>query len=59
MLKSTEQQLTDSAKVLQDILTAAANDQGEWYLPLEPEQVRAAGACMCALACVSLALRCC
>jgi hypothetical protein len=42
MVKSTEQQLSDSARVLQDILTAAANEQGEWYLPLEPQQVRAA-----------------
>ncbi|KXZ43858.1 hypothetical protein GPECTOR_79g137 [Gonium pectorale] len=37
--KRTEQQLEDSGKVLQDILVAAADDKGEWYLPLTQEQV--------------------
>jgi len=41
MVRKTEQQLTDSSRVLQDIMTAAADDKGEWYLPLAPEQVQA------------------
>jgi hypothetical protein len=53
MLKSTEQQLSDSAKVLQDILTAAADGQGEWYLPLEPAKV-GGGAEACGDACLLL-----
>ncbi|WIA10009.1 hypothetical protein OEZ85_010221 [Tetradesmus obliquus] len=39
MVKQTEQQLNDSAAVLQEVLKAAADEKGEWYLPLDPEQV--------------------
>lgn len=39
MVKQTEQQLNDSAAVLQDILKAAADQKGEWYLPLDAAQV--------------------
>jgi len=39
MVKQTEQQLNDSAAVLQDILKAAADQKGEWYLPLDEAQV--------------------
>ncbi|GLC47498.1 hypothetical protein PLESTB_000847400 [Pleodorina starrii] len=38
--RRTEQQLEDSGKVLQDILVAAADEKGEWYLPLTDEQVQ-------------------
>ncbi|EFJ51753.1 hypothetical protein VOLCADRAFT_103396 [Volvox carteri f. nagariensis] len=38
--RRTEQQLEDSGKVLQDILVAAADEKGEWYLPLTAEQVQ-------------------
>eukprot|EP00198_Chlamydomonas_reinhardtii_P011959 XP_001701296.1 predicted protein [Chlamydomonas reinhardtii] len=34
-----QQQLADSGAVLQDILVAAADDKGEWYLPLTDDQV--------------------
>ncbi|KAG2485411.1 hypothetical protein HYH03_015897 [Edaphochlamys debaryana] len=37
--KRTEQQLEDSGKILQDILVAAADEKGEWYLPLTTDQV--------------------
>eukprot|EP00882_Tetradesmus_deserticola_P010074 GHRQ01010644.1.p1 GENE.GHRQ01010644.1~~GHRQ01010644.1.p1 ORF type:complete len:389 (+),score=148.19 GHRQ01010644.1:331-1497(+) len=39
MVKQTEQQLNDSAGVLQEVLKAAADERGEWYLPLDKEQV--------------------
>ncbi|GIL46603.1 hypothetical protein Vafri_3567 [Volvox africanus] len=38
--RHTEQQLEDSGKVLQNILIAAADEKGEWYLPLTDEQVQ-------------------
>lgn len=40
-LKQSEQKLSDSASTLQAILAAAANENGEWYMPLEPQQVHA------------------
>lgn len=40
-LSKTEAQLADSSKVLQAILTSAADENGEWYLPLTPSQVSA------------------
>lgn len=43
LVKQSEQKLTDSAGVLQEILTAAADDNGEWYIPLTEQQVRGAG----------------
>lgn len=46
MVKQTEQQLNDSASVLQEILKAAADERGEWYLPLEPAQVAAVRAAL-------------
>ena len=33
--------VSDSAKVLQDILAAAANERGEWELPLSQEKTAA------------------
>lgn len=38
--RRTEQQLEDSGKVLQNILVAAADDKGEWYLPLSADQLQ-------------------
>jgi hypothetical protein len=62
MVKQTEQQLNDSASILQAILRAAADANGEWYLPLEPDQVwrralrcaalRFVALCFAALRCV-------
>lgn len=46
MVKQTEQQLNDSAAILQDILKAAADKNGEWYLPLDPDQVAAVRAAL-------------
>ncbi|PNH07534.1 hypothetical protein TSOC_005997 [Tetrabaena socialis] len=37
--RQTEKQLEDSREVLQDILVAAADSKGEWYLPLAADQV--------------------
>lgn len=37
----TEDQLQSSGRVLQEILVAAADEQGEWYLPLTGDQVAA------------------
>eukprot|EP00878_Enallax_costatus_P011323 GHUV01011820.1.p1 GENE.GHUV01011820.1~~GHUV01011820.1.p1 ORF type:complete len:248 (+),score=70.57 GHUV01011820.1:143-886(+) len=39
MVKQTEQKLNDSAAVLQEVLKAAADENGEWYLPLDANQV--------------------
>ena len=39
IVKKTDAQLIDSAEVLQEILVAAADERGEWHLPLEPERV--------------------
>ncbi|KIY95629.1 hypothetical protein MNEG_12333 [Monoraphidium neglectum] len=41
MVKQSEQKLSDSAATLQAILAAAADENGEWYLPLAPQQVKA------------------
>lgn len=46
LVKQSEQQLQGGSKVLQDILVAAADDKGEWYLPLSDEQVARVLACM-------------
>lgn len=39
MVRQTESQLQDSATILQDILKAAADEKGEWYLPLSTDQI--------------------
>lgn len=39
MVKATEEQLTDSGSVLQDILKAGADEQGTWRKPLPEPQV--------------------
>ena len=41
VVKRTNADVTDSAKVLQDILAAAANERGEWELPLSQEKTAA------------------
>ncbi|KAI8471928.1 MAG: hypothetical protein J3K34DRAFT_376301 [Monoraphidium minutum] len=41
VVKQSERQLSDSAATLQAILAAAADENGEWYLPLAPRQVTA------------------
>lgn len=41
MVRSAESQIVDSAEVLQEILKAAANERGEWPLPLPKAQVAA------------------
>ena len=40
LLKKSEKQLSDSGKILQEILSAAADEKGEWYVPLKPAQVK-------------------
>ncbi|MEW5306107.1 MAG: hypothetical protein WDW38_003264 [Sanguina aurantia] len=39
MVKSSEAQLQGSSKILQDILSSAADEKGEWFLPLTVQQV--------------------
>ena len=39
MVRKSEQQLSDSGKVLQEVLSAAEDEKGEWYIPLAPAQV--------------------
>lgn len=39
MVKQSEQKLSDSASTLQAILAAAADQNGEWFMPLTPQQV--------------------
>lgn len=41
IVKKTNSQLADSGRVLQKILAAGANEQGEWELPLSGEKVSA------------------
>ncbi|GAB4822728.1 hypothetical protein N2152v2_009774 [Parachlorella kessleri] len=41
MVKKTEGQLSDSADLLQKILTAAADGRGEWQVPLSPDKLQA------------------
>lgn len=38
MVKRTEGQLNESAELLQEILKAAADERGEWQLPLSAEK---------------------
>jgi hypothetical protein len=38
-MKQTETRLSDSARVLQEVLAAAADADGQWYLPLSKAQV--------------------
>lgn len=38
MVKTTEGQLNESAELLQEILKAAADERGEWQLPLSAEK---------------------
>ncbi|GBF97230.1 hypothetical protein Rsub_09921, partial [Raphidocelis subcapitata] len=40
MVKQSEQKLGDAASTLQAILAAAADEKGEWYMPLAPQQVK-------------------
>ena len=46
IVKQTNTQLSDSSRALQDILAAAANERGEWDLPLSHAQVAAMRAAM-------------
>ena len=41
VVKRTNADVTDAANVLQDILAAAANERGEWELPLSEESTAA------------------
>eukprot|EP00199_Chlamydomonas_sp_CCMP681_P005829 CAMPEP_0119101744 /NCGR_PEP_ID=MMETSP1180-20130426/711_1 /TAXON_ID=3052 ORGANISM="Chlamydomonas cf sp, Strain CCMP681" /NCGR_SAMPLE_ID=MMETSP1180 /ASSEMBLY_ACC=CAM_ASM_000741 /LENGTH=262 /DNA_ID=CAMNT_0007085911 /DNA_START=257 /DNA_END=1045 /DNA_ORIENTATION=+ len=41
VMRKTEQQLVDSSRTLQEVMSAAADEKGEWYLPLTPTQVSA------------------
>ena len=41
VVKRTSADVSDSANVLQDILAAAANERGEWELPLSQEKTAA------------------
>ena len=41
VVKRTNADVTDAANVLQDILAAAANERGEWELPLSEENTAA------------------
>jgi hypothetical protein len=45
-MKQTESRLSDSARVLQEVLAAAADADGQWFLPLSPAQVAAVRAAM-------------
>ena len=39
IIKMTENQLDDSSELMVEILTAAADEQGHWDLPLAPDKV--------------------
>lgn len=38
IVKRTNMKMTDSASVLQEIVKAAADERGEWHLPLTAQQ---------------------
>lgn len=39
LVKKSDSQITDSASVLQKIIAAAADEKGEWHLPLSDDNV--------------------
>ena len=41
LVKKSDTQITDSASVLQKIVAAAADEKGEWQLPLSDDRVLA------------------
>ena len=41
LVKMTENQLDDSSELMVEILTAAADEQGHWDLPLAPDKITA------------------
>jgi hypothetical protein len=41
IVKKTSSQLADSGRILQEILAAAANEKGEWEVPLPKEKIEA------------------
>ena len=41
LVKKSDSQITDSASVLQKIVAAAADEKGEWHLPLSDDKVAA------------------
>lgn len=45
-MKQTESRLSDSARVLQELLSAAADADGQWFLPLSKAQVAAVRSAM-------------
>jgi len=46
VVKKTEQQLSDSSKTLQAIMTAACDEKGQWFLPLRKNEVEAVRAAL-------------
>eukprot|EP00884_Botryococcus_braunii_P003527 jgi/Botrbrau1/13175/Bobra.242_1s0011.2 len=40
IIKKTGEQLSESGRILQEILAAGADENGEWLLPLLPEQIQ-------------------
>ncbi len=40
-MQKTDTDLDKAKKILQDILLAGANEKGEWFLPLPPDQAAA------------------
>lgn len=49
MVKMAEDQLQDSSELVTKILTSAADERGEWELPLAPEQLNALKQVPCTL----------
>lgn len=41
LVKKSDTQITDSASILQRIVSAAADENGEWQLPLSDDSVLA------------------
>ncbi|CAD7700629.1 unnamed protein product [Ostreobium quekettii] len=41
IVKKADEQITDSAEVLQKILKAAADESGNWHVPLTPKEISA------------------
>jgi glutathione S-transferase len=39
IVRKTGEQLSESGRILQEILAAGADENGEWLLPLAPDQV--------------------
>lgn len=49
LVKRTDTKISDSGRLLESFLKAAADERGEWELPLPPEKLKAMQEVHCSL----------